>query len=291
MASRQVDCELRMTHGKTRQPMTAVTRFVILAQARTGSNLLCGLLNSHPAVLCHHGLFNCAGVHYAIDCRDGSLDFGTMADRDSDPAQFLNRVWAADLGNQAVGFKINRAENERASALVLPDAGILKIILRRRNRVRTYVSALIAERSGEWESYGTAGAARTAVPVSVSPDALFRHVEMVNEFYLQTETYLKETRQDYIALDYEALTSAPVLNRVLGFLGVPASTSALSAPGFKRNPSELRTLISNFEEVSQALKGTFLEGDLSSCDLPEINKLRVPEHQLTGARSAPGSRS
>ena len=129
-------------------------RFVVLAQARTGSNLLCGLLNSHPRILCHHGLFNSAGIHYATDHRDGSLDFGTVQERDRDPRAFLAKVWAANAGCSAVGFKINRAEHEGALDVVLPDPSVRKIVLRRRNRVKAYVSSLIAESTGDASTIG-----------------------------------------------------------------------------------------------------------------------------------------
>ena len=39
----------------------STTRFVILAAPRSGSNLLCTLLNSHPEILCHHEVFNPVG--------------------------------------------------------------------------------------------------------------------------------------------------------------------------------------------------------------------------------------
>jgi hypothetical protein len=34
------------------------TSFCIITQPRTGSNHLCGLLNSHPEIVCHYELFN-----------------------------------------------------------------------------------------------------------------------------------------------------------------------------------------------------------------------------------------
>ena len=44
-----------------RMPATP-RRFVILAARRSGSNLLCSLLGSHPHVRCHHELFNPNGI-------------------------------------------------------------------------------------------------------------------------------------------------------------------------------------------------------------------------------------
>ena len=46
-----------------------MTRFVILAVPRTGSNLLCTLLNSHPEILCHHEVFNPQGIFTALTHR------------------------------------------------------------------------------------------------------------------------------------------------------------------------------------------------------------------------------
>lgn len=54
------------------------TRFVILAASRTGSNMLCAILDWHPAVLCHHELFNPTGIYYALPLRDGDFSLGTL---------------------------------------------------------------------------------------------------------------------------------------------------------------------------------------------------------------------
>src|SRR5437763_1727781 len=115
--------------------------------------MLCTLLDSHPAILCHHELFNPAGIFYALGLRDGSLALGTMAERDRDPMAFLNRLWGAHQGNACAGFKMTHRQNDMVFRSLLVDATIKKIILRRKNRVRTFVSRLIAERTGVWEAY------------------------------------------------------------------------------------------------------------------------------------------
>jgi hypothetical protein len=128
-------------------------RFVVYAAPRTGSNFLCSLLNSHPRILCHHGLFNPGGIHYALDHRDGEPDFGTVEERDRDPQRFLEKVWSYDGGKRAIGFKFNSGEHPVAADTVARDVGVRKVLLRRRNRIKTYVSEQIAESTGEWESY------------------------------------------------------------------------------------------------------------------------------------------
>ena len=82
-----------------------MTRFVILAAPRTGSNLLCTMLNGHAEILCHHEIFNPHGIFYSWDRRVGSIDLGTLEERRRDPIGFLDRVWENGDGHRAVGFK------------------------------------------------------------------------------------------------------------------------------------------------------------------------------------------
>ena len=100
-----------------------MTRFVILAVPRTGSNLLCTLLNSHPQVLCHHEVFNPQGVFTALDYRGQGLNVESLQQRDDDPRGFLDRVWQTGTADTCVGFKWTRGQNETVLKSVLGDAG------------------------------------------------------------------------------------------------------------------------------------------------------------------------
>ena len=80
-------------------------RFVVLAVPRTGSNLLCTLLNSHPEILCHHEVFNPQGIFLALSHRDQVQQFGDMTDRDQEPLAFLESVWDSGANHRCVGFK------------------------------------------------------------------------------------------------------------------------------------------------------------------------------------------
>ena len=75
-------------------------RFAIVAAPRTGSNMLCTMLNAHPEILCHHEIFNPAGIHYALDHRDGQFELGSMAERDRYPTAFLPQGLRASLRTQ-----------------------------------------------------------------------------------------------------------------------------------------------------------------------------------------------
>ena len=242
--------------------MTA-SRFVIFAAPRTGSNFLCSLLNSHPQILCHHGLFNPGGVHTALDHRPDDLGLGTIEERDLAPAAFLARVWQRDAGKRAVGFKFNSGEHAGAAELVLKDPRVLKVLLLRRNRIKTYVSERIADENGLWESY--AGSHLTSArKVRVETPDLLRHVERNERYYAGLEALLRATGQQWLVTHYESLhpeRADGAAARIVASLGL-GRVPRLTAGSFKRNPDDLRALIANFEELQSELAGTPLEDDL-----------------------------
>ena len=239
-------------------------RFVIFAAPRTGSNLLCSLLNAHPDILCHHGLFNPGGVHWARDRRGG----GDMAERDRDPVAFLETIWASNGDAQAVGFKMNRDENVAAANALLRDPGVRKILLKRRNRVRTYVSEEIARHTGVWETYDER--AETEIPaLRIEAGDLIRHSDLNAAYYAALESSLEATGQAWLETDYEALADGGEMERILAFLGVAAS-SALPAASYKRGPAHLGAVVENFDELADALEGTALLDDLYRGDAPEL---------------------
>ena len=130
-----------------------VVRFVILNATRTGSNFLCTVLNSHPDILCHHEIFNPHVIGVARHLQGGDFRLGSMEERESDPVEFLDRVWRTNLDRRAVGFKMCLWQHEPAYHAVLPDPRVRKIILKRRNRVKSFVSLLLARQTGEWVVY------------------------------------------------------------------------------------------------------------------------------------------
>lgn len=248
------------------------TRFVVFAAPRTGSNLLCSLLNAHSDILCHHGLFNPGGIHWARNWQ-GRRDFSdNVVARDRDPAGFIDSVWAAGGGARAVGFKMNRDENDDAVDLLLRDPSVRKILLRRRNRVRTYVSEEIARLTGIWESF--AARAEAAVPaLHVEAADLIRHSGLNAAYYATLETVLRATGQTWLDTQYEALGDRREMGRIISFLGVEAPLS-LPAASHKRGPAELDAVVENFDELAGALRGTALLDDLYRRDAPELRFLR-----------------
>ncbi len=240
-------------------------RFVIFAAPRTGSNLLCGLLNAHPDILCHHGVFNPQGIHFARDHRDFPCD---KVDRDADPLRFVDRIWAAAAGRRAVGFKMNRGEDGVAVKALLRDLAVRKILLKRRNRVRAYVSETIAEMTGLWESYGAPD--RESIPaIRVDAVELRRHAALNAHYYAALESVLSATGQTWLETEYEALADRYEIARILAFLDL-SDVTILAVPTFKRGPADLQDVVTNLAELEWALRGSPYFAELRDQDLPDL---------------------
>jgi len=236
--------------------MSPVTRFVILAVPRTGSNLLCTLLNSHPHVLCHHELFNPNGIFYALEYRDGSLNLGSLEARDREPFSFLQRVWEHPQGAFCIGFKMTRGQDAAIMQNLIDDSGVLKILLYRRNRLKTFVSELIARQTDQWEVYAEEELATDKPKLHIDVESLKAHCELNEKFYNDIKHALNTGQQPYIEMAYENIFSTSEHIRVLEFLRVEATQMRLMQASVKQNNSDLRTLVENFQELEQALEGS-----------------------------------
>lgn len=228
-----------------------VIKFVILAAPRTGSNLLCTLLNSHPRILCHHEVFNPEGIYLALDLRDGAINLGTMAERDRDPIGFLERVWRMEHVSKSdcVGFKWTQMENASVLRHILRDREIRKIVLRRRNRVKTFVSELIALQTGQWEVYDRDELVRQRPRVRLELSDLQRHVARNEEYYGSIQATLTSSDQLPLTVDYEDLFNATTHARLLEFLEVDPGV-LLQAGSVKQNPADPGELIENYSEFA-----------------------------------------
>lgn len=248
-------------------------RFVILAAPRTGSNMLCSMLNSHPQVLCHHELFNPEGIHYALDHRAGEIDLGSPAERDRDPEGFLAGLWQQSRGASALGFKLNRDQNDTAFRAVLADPDIRKIALVRRNRVQTFVSELIAQETGRWESYAFSDLRPYILKVHVDAQQLREHVARNKIYHAALHESLAATGQQCLDVAYEDLAEPAEQARILQYLGVAPAMTGLRPATVKINARDLRDLVANYTTLAAELSGSELEADLRpGCDNPAASR-------------------
>ncbi len=242
---------------------TAEVRFVIVAAPRTGSNLLCSLLASHADVLCHHELFNPGGIYYALALRDSDFSLGTLDERTADPLAFLARAWERNLGKRCVGFKMTRGQETQLLDALLADAAVRVIVLRRANRIKTFVSELRAQLTKRWEVYDTAQIDSTCPRVHVDPGALQAHVAGNEAFYAQLDTALARSASPALRVTYERLLRSDEQQRILAFLGLRTAGVTLNAMSVKQNSCDLRELIDNHDELSRSLAGTAFADELA----------------------------
>ncbi len=238
------------------------SQFVILNAARTGSNYLCTLLNAHPDVLCHHEIFNPHVVGVARHLAKMGISLGTIEERERDPVEFLARVWRERFGRASAGFKLCWRQTDFAFRAVLADESVSKIILKRRNRLRTFVSLLLARQTGEWVVYRDAPAPKVRPQVRVDLSHFTDNVEFNRTYYAEIDCTLRATNQHALTLYYEDLTSTCNLLQAFEFLHVVPRT--VEGDTWKLAPADLRETIANFDELREHLAGTEFEAELWS---------------------------
>ena len=241
-----------------------LVRFVIIGIPRSGTNMLCTLLNSHPEILCHHELYNPHGIMYALHLRDSAFSLGSMEDRNKNPDQFLNNVWQNTLNHKAVGFKFTNRDDEDIYWKVIRDPNVRKIILKRENRVKTYVSKLMSEATGLWEVYDAQKISPQRPKIRVELEGLLNALKRYSDYYSNVEKALIETNQKALEVKYEDLFNDKTRQSLLEYLGVSIDTSVLKVESIKQNPIDLKSTITNYEELLALLENNLLKSELIS---------------------------
>jgi LPS sulfotransferase NodH len=243
-----------------------LTKFVILSIPRSGSNYLCGTLNSHPEILCHHEIFHEKAIYYALDRRNGELDLGTVETRDLNPKQFIDRLWQHNFQAAAVGFKLLSGQNPKAFDLVLKDKSIKKILLMRQNKIRTYVSLAIAKQTGIYSQLRDRerkNEVQSSVEIDI--DSLRDHLKKTDDYYQRLIDRMEVSKQSFLKVIYEDIfseRSEETQKSILEFIGVSPKPEYLQVTHLKQNSKPLYELISNYEEIKSQLLGTELEENL-----------------------------
>ena len=195
-----------------------------------------------------------------MDYQGDLLDVGTLQERDDAPLDFLELVWRS--GDASVGFKWTRGQNEQVLTTVLNDTAVSKIILRRRNRVKTFVSERIAQLTNQWEVYSKDDLIMPRPQITVDPQDLLQHIALNEQFYEELMEPLARPGQSYLELEYESLFDRSVQDRTFEFLGVDRPNNGPTADSVKQNPNDLRESIVNFAELSEQLASAELTREL-----------------------------
>ncbi len=245
-------------------------KFVIVTAPRTGSNFLIGRLNVNPAILCHYEIFHDKQIYLGFKDKgiEFSSDFSNMDVRDRNHIKFLSRIISYNPASaKYIGFKIFIKPMHSKIALkhVLKNRNIKKILLKRKNLMRSYVSLLIAQKTNLWSSK-MIKQVRTGneEPNSVNVDfqEFLKYSNELTDLFKNVEETIIKTDQKFLTIYYEDLIKDQNLNlnAVSDFFLIPHFDYTAKESKFKRqNLRNLSQMISNYEEFTLKVKGTKFE--------------------------------
>ncbi len=243
--------------------------FVVLAEMRTGSNLLETNLNALPDVTCHGEAFNPGFAGYPGKAELLGFD---LPRREADPDGLLSAIRSQPGLN---GFRFFHDHDPRVLETVIGDSRCAKIILTR-NRADSYVSWKIAQQTGQWKL--TNVKKRRSARIRFDSAEFRAFLERRTTFQARIRADLQYSGQTAFHLDYEELVDVGILNGLAGFLGAkPVLTSVLHRTR-KQNPAPLSEKVINFREMERTL-GAFGMFDADRTPVAEPEKgPGVPNH-------------
>lgn len=224
--------------------------FIVLAHARTGSNMLLSMLRSHPQVL----------VRGEVFARVEPDELQATVDR-----TFRRRV---PRNVEAAGCKVfyYHPLGDRSGQLwhELDEVRDLHVVhLRRHNMLRTIVSREIAAQRDEWLQTRP----QQTIPadlrrVSLTVDQVRSGVERIQR--LEREATDRFEERPLLEACYEDLVSSPTheFGRITDFIGVAAADPI--GKTLQQNPEPLALLLTNYDELRAAFRGTPVEAWLDA---------------------------
>jgi LPS sulfotransferase NodH len=216
---------------------SSTTKFMIFGQGRTGSELLCNLLDSHPNIKCdteilfHHVFF---------------------------PQQYIESK-AALTSNKAYGFKgkiyqIQEIQKQDANKFLseIVKRGWKLIYLQRRNLLRHSLSRLVAKQRNKFHHKSNEKLNLQKVPIDTN--LLLQEME-TRKKYLEREKKMLENI-DCLQIVYEndllyQENHQDTADRIFNFLGFESVSVKTNFQ--KLTPQRLSDFIENFEEVERAV--------------------------------------
>lgn len=245
---------MRLPSRDERLKVMPETNFCVIAQPRTGSNHLCGLLNSHPQIVCHYELFNRWRIYSLFEERNSYLH---LAKRQLRPVRFLEdlRAYTEQRRPQAraFGFKLMLTQSRSVLRHVCRTSQYRKIVLHRENKLAQYSSEKIALRTRQYVAKNGERAATTKI--EFIPEEFERFLKKDQEAYSEVIARLRSHKQPVFEIEYGHLDDEGMLNELMTFVGVD-HRSLQDVTVVRQNPSAVLRRFSNPETAVAALRGT-----------------------------------
>lgn len=218
--------------------------FVVLAEMRTGSNLIEANLNEFDGITCEGEVFN---SHFISHQGKEELYGVTLAERDRNPMALL---WAIREQPGLTGFRFFHDHDARVLPTFMQDPRCAKIILTR-NPLDSYVSLKIAQATQQWK-LGDVKTKRSA-QVAFDPVEFEAHVTRLQEFQAQVLRHLQTSGQTAFYLAYEDANDLEVLNGLAAWMGSESRIEAPSRKLKRQNPEPLEQKLTNPQAVRAGL--------------------------------------
>lgn len=230
--------------------------FAVVAMSRSGSTRLCEILDTHPAVICHHELFHQHEVQAYLP-RDRGLKLMDRERRDADPAAFLRRFldFAQSRFRDTArhGFKVllNGEQGRVALEVVCPMERLGKIVLRRDNLLAWYTSRQLAAETGVWQRGRDAPPDDRDHKIAFDPQQFFAAAGQRIVMLRAVVARLRQSGQRFLELEYGETLAPAGLEKVWQFLGVAPIRA--ESPTSKLNTRALLDCYLNPDEVRSAM--------------------------------------
>ncbi|MCC5983922.1 MAG: nodulation protein NodH [Rhodobacteraceae bacterium] len=218
--------------------------FVVLAEMRTGSNLLEEQLNRLDGVHCAGELFNPRFIGHPKTETVLGHDLGS---RERDPMGLVAALRAQPGLN---GFRYFHDHDPRVIDPLLADPRCAKIVLTR-NPLDSYISRKIAAVTNQWKL----GDVKRKRAARVAFDALEfeTHVATLQAFQLRVLRALQVSGQTAFHIGYDDLGAVEVLNGLAAWLGVSARLAEVSGKLKPQNPEPPEAKLTNPEALAPGL--------------------------------------
>jgi LPS sulfotransferase NodH len=214
-------------------------RFLIVAHPRTGSNLLLDALATSSEVAAYGEIF---ARHRRKD-----KDFAHI---------FVHVLKKHPRSIKAVGFKLLYSQFSDQDWEKFLEHKEFKIIhLLRKNRLRTFVSLKIANKTRQWLKDPKRALAVEDKAVSIDASRLIAVLEYIEQFEISIRS--KFLGWDYLEIYFEDLVNAPkeTLAKIGEFLHI-SETDPEMVTLKRQNPEPLSGLIKNYDEIADLLRKT-----------------------------------
>jgi Uncharacterized protein conserved in bacteria len=236
-------------------------KFIILGEARSGSNFLRGLLNCHSQIVVFGELFRSQdSIGWELPEYDQYLQSRSLISLiQTDPVRFLETKVFRKFPRQisAVGFKIfyyhAQDDSRKTVWTFLRNQKDLKIIhLKRNNSLRVLLSLKKAFMTNRWTD--TFGVKEDDRVISLDCEECLRHFTWAYEVKKQYDIAFKDHQK--IDIFYEKLSNhyESKIKYIQEFLGV--KYEILKPSTFRQANQPLSKSIRNYFELKEKFKGT-----------------------------------